>query len=201
MKTLLLIVLLGAIPLSAQNSKLDAFAKSIKQADNLKYGEATKTLLDIYNSYSDDYLVNLRLGWLYYVTNDYKTSEKYYHRAITISSNSHEAFFGLTLPLSKEKKWDTIINIYKSILDNDSHNYTANLRLGQIYFNNKNYLNAKALFEIIQNDSPSDYYANLYLGWTYYYLGNGSMANSYFTNALISVPADTSASKGFELTK
>lgn len=201
MKKLLLIFLLFAISLSAQNKKLDAFNKSVEQAANLKYGEAIKTMTDIYKSYSDDYIVNLRLGWLYYVTKDYNNSEKYYNKAVKVSSNSPEALLGLTLPLSKEGKWNAIINVYKTILDKDPNNYTANLRLGQIYFNNKNYLNAKSLFETIQNDSPSDYSANLYLGWTYYYLGNSSKANNYFTNTLISVPADTSAAQGFNLTK
>jgi len=201
MKKLLFICLASVISLNAQNKKLDAFTKSVEQAANLKYGEAIKTMTDIYQSYSDDYLVNLRLGWLYYVTKDYGNSEKYYNNAIRISSNSSEALLGLTLPLSKEDKWDEIENIYKTILDKDSHNYTANLRLGQIYLNGKNYLNAKSLFEKIQSDSPSDYSANLYLGWTYYYLGNSSKANEYFTNALISVPNDTSATQGFNLTK
>jgi len=201
MKTVLFIILLGTVTVSAQNTKLDAFKKSIKQAENFKYGEATKTLLDIYGSYSDDYLVNLRLGWLYYVTKDYKASEKYYNKAVKISSNSPEALLGLTLPFSKENNWDKIISIYKSILDKNPHNYTANLRLGQIYFNNKNYLNAKMLFETIQKDFPSDFEANLYLGWIYYYLGNNSKSNKYFTNALIAAPNDNSALQGFKLTK
>lgn len=201
MKKILFIILLGTITVSAQNTKLDAFKKSIKLSENFKYGEATKTLLDIYNSYSDDYLVNLRLGWLYYVTKDYTTSEKYYNKAVKISSNSPEALLGLTLPLSKEGNWDKIVSIYKSILDKNPHNYTANLRLGQIYFNNKNYLNAKMLFETIQKDSPSNFDANLYLGWTYYYLGNSSKANQYFTNALIAAPNNISALQGLKLTK
>jgi len=201
MKKFLFICLVSVISLNAQNKKLDAFTKSVEQAANLKYGEAIKTMTDIYQSYSDDYLVNLRLGWLYYVTKDYKNSEKYYNNAVKISSNAPEPLLGLTLPLSKEDKWDEIENIYKTILDKDSHNYTANLRLGQIYLNGKNYLNAKSLFEKIQSDSPSDYSANLYLGWTYYYLGNSSKANYYFTNSLISTPNDTSATQGFNLTK
>lgn len=201
MKKILILLVFSAMALQAQSKKLDAFNKSIKQAQSLKYGEATKTILNIYDSFADDYLVNLRLGWLYYVTKDYKNSEKYYKKAVKLSDNSIEALLGLTLPYSAENKWDSVIEVYKKILDRDAHNYIANLRLGQIYFNNKNYLNAKVLFEVIQKDFPSDFNANLYLGWSYYYLGNSSKANRYFTNALIASPKDVSAKKGFELTK
>lgn len=43
-------------------------------------------LFDIYNSYPDDYIVNLRLGWLCYITKDYKVSEKYYNKQYSIEN-------------------------------------------------------------------------------------------------------------------
>ncbi len=201
MKKLFFFVLFFSVANFAQNAKLDAFKKYNDLTTHLKYGEATKTLLAVYKTNPNDYAINLHLGWLYYVTKEYSTSEKYYNNAVKISSNSNEALLGLTLPLSAEGKWDKITEIYKSILDKDPHNYAANLRLGEIYLTNKNYLNAKILFEVVWNDLPSDFSANLDLGWTYYYLGNSSKANEFFTNALIVDPENPSAKEGFKLTK
>ena len=96
---------------------------------------------------------------------------------------------------------DELIDIYKTILQKNPNSFQANYRLGLIYLNNKDYLNAKVLFERIYNNFPSNYTGNLYLGWTYYYLGSNQKAHKLFLNALISQPNDKSALEGYNLTK
>lgn len=184
-----------------EGSKIKAFTSSIDEESSYNYKDVLEPLLKIYGQFKDDYLINLRIGWLYYQKKDFSNSVKYYSIADKLSNSSTEALLGLTLPYSSMNKWDEIETIYEKILDKDSRNYTANLNLGQIYFNSKNYLNSKIYFEKIFEDYPSDYSANLYLGWTYYYLGNSSKANKLFVNALIAQPGDKSAIEGLNLTK
>lgn len=181
--------------------KIKTFTLSVKYENNKDYKNAIKEIEKIYTDFKDDYLVNLRLGWLYYLNSKQDKSIKYYNEAVRLSNNSIEGLLGLTIPYSAKEKWDKVKDIYEQILSIDPANYTANLRLGQIYLNRKDYLNAKKMFTNVYNNYPGDYLACLYLGWTYYYLGSNSKAKELFTDTLILDPGNISATKGLELLK
>lgn len=183
------------------DDKVRAFTTSIKEETNGDLKGAIQALLDISNGGNPDYLTTLRLGWLYYSARDFEKSAKYYKEAIRISDNSVEALLGITLPYAAQGKWDLVQDSYKTILGKDKLNYTANLRLGQIYLNLGNYLMAKKHLDLLSENYPSDYETNLYLGWTYYNLGDKGRAQQAFINAMSIYPADTSAVKGYGLTQ
>ena len=197
-------VLLPVYMLVAQNNnssddKLLAFKSSIEEESIGKYSQAILTMMNIYDKYADDYIVNLRLGWLHYLNKDYNSSVKYYKNAIDISENkSIEAMLGITLPLSERGNWDRVEDYYKKILDLDENNYTANLRLGQIKLNTENYLNAKSYLAKLIEMYPGDYETNLYLAWSYYYLGDKSTAHDLFIEVLVLNPGDESALEGLK---
>ena len=71
----------------------------------------------------------------------------------------------------------------------------------QIYLTLGNYLMAKKHLDPLFENYPGDYETNLSLGWTYYYLGSKTKAQEAFINAMSAYPADTSAVKGYGLTK
>ncbi|MBL1213913.1 MAG: tetratricopeptide repeat protein [Ignavibacteriae bacterium] len=183
------------------DKKLIAFQSSISAESSGNYDSAIKFLEDIYKDFSDDYLINLRLGWLNYVKKDYDKSVKYYNKAIKICDNCTEALLGLTYPLAAQNKWSDVESIYQKILEKDENNYAANLNLGKIKYNEAAYLNAKIYLEKIYENFPSDVETNIYLGWTYYQLGNASKANHHFTDALINDPDNSSALEGINLTR
>jgi tetratricopeptide (TPR) repeat protein len=182
-------------------TKMTTFTKSVQEETLGNYQRAIQTMQEISKEYADDYLVNLRLGWLYYNAKDYEKSTRYYRESIRISNNSIEALLGITLPYAADKKWDKVEGVYRDILERDKQNYTANLHLGQIYFNAGNHVAAKTFFERVYELFPGDYESNLYLGWTYYNLGSASKAHRLFVNALILTPGSTSALEGYRLTK
>ncbi len=201
---LILLMLITQITITAQNNSVDdkllAFKNSYQEESIGKYAQSILTLMKVYDKHSDDYLINLRLGWLNYLNKDYDTSIKYYNKAIQIAgNNSIEAFLGLTLPLSAKSDWDAVKELYNKILDLDENNYTANLRLGQIYLNDENYLNAKVYLSKVQELYPGDYEANLSLAWALYYLGDKSSARELFINVLTLSPGDQSALEGLKL--
>lgn len=202
-KYVLIMMILFSVSVFSQNNseKLKAFNSSITEEESYNYKNALEPLLEIYNNHKNDYLINLRIGWLYYQKKDYENSIQYYRKALKISGNSTEALLGITLPYSAAGNWDEIESIYKLILDKDPGNYTANLNLGQLFFNGKNYLNAKIYLEKVNKEYPGDFSSALYLGWTYYYLGNKSRANKLFVDALILQPGNESAIEGMNLTQ
>ncbi len=205
-KHLLVIIVLLPIFISvAQNNnlsddKLLTFKNSIQEESIGKYAQAILTLMKIFDKYSEEYIINLRLGWLHYLNKDYESSIKYYKNAIEISNNkSIEAMLGATLPLADRGDWDEVKDYYNMILDIDENNYTANLRLGQIDLNTGNYLSAKSYLSKVIEMYPGNYETNLYLAWTYYYLGDKSTAYDLFIELLTLNPGDESALEGLKL--
>lgn len=187
---------------NSDDEKLLAFKSSIEKESIAQYSDAILELINIYDKHSDEYIINLRLGWLYYINQDYENSVKYYKKAFLLSSNeSIESLLGLTYPYSAEEKWDDVEKIYQDILDKDENNFTANLRLGQIYLNTENYLNAKVYLSKAIAQYPGDYEANLYMAWTYYYLGDKTSAYDLFINVLTLYPGNQSAAEGLKLLK
>jgi len=201
--TAVILVLLGSDVFSQRTpDKARVFQESLKEETGGNYAGAIKPLLAIYGDQKGDYLVNLRLGWLHYHSGSYEESKRYYAEALAISRNkSVEARLGYTLPLSALNEWDAVEETYRAILELDPLQYTANLRLGQIYLNKGEYDLAKARLEKVQTYYPGAYEPNLSLGWTYYYLGNKKKAAEHLTNALMLSPGDTLATRGLNLLK
>ncbi len=199
---ILLLTLVAPRALCAQaDDKVQAFASSTNDETAKNYTHAIQIMKTISEKYRSDYLITLRLGWLHYLAKDFESSIRYYQEAGKISDNSIESLLGITYPYAELKKWDQIHDIYSTILSKDKFNYTANLRLGQIYYNRANYVLAKKYFAVLYEEYPSDYETNLYLGWTFYYLGARSKAQFHFVNAMSMNGSDTSALKGWGLTK
>ena len=196
-----LIMLFFAINLSSQtpDEKVKSFNESIKYENSGNLDKAIESLKSIYASYKDNYLINLRLGWLYYQKKDYAKSKEHYSEALKINPQSIDAKLGLTMPLSAKNDWDKIKELYFDILKINVMDYTANLRLGQIYLQNADYNNAKKHLEIAYSSFPSYYEPNLSLGWTYYYLGNKEKAKMLLTQALMLNEGDKLATEGLNL--
>jgi tetratricopeptide (TPR) repeat protein len=185
-----------------QDEKITVFNSSLKDEVNGNYTEAVNKIMKIYDKNKDNYLINLRLGWLNYLKGSFDQSKKYYRTALHLSGEkSIEAYIGITLPLAALEEWDEIRNTYSKILKLDPDYYTANLRLGQIYLQNGDYNNARNYLEKAYTPYQSEYEVNLSLGWTYYYLGNKQRAKDLFTTALMLSPNDTLAAQGYNLVK
>jgi tetratricopeptide (TPR) repeat protein len=190
----------GVIPQNL-NNKVKVFHNSLSFEDSNDYSKALNEMKKIHDEYKGDYLINMRMGWLYYNLKDYNSSKKYYNIALSINKNSIEGYLGLTLPLAALNEWDKVKNAYNEILKLDPNNYTANLRLGQIYLNSSDFNSAKKYLEKVYNLYPGYYEPNLSLGYTYYYLGDNSRAKNLLTTALMLSPGDQLASEGLKLLK
>lgn len=182
-------------------TKIDSFNLSVNFENEKNYKKALDVLTTHYKENKNDYLFNLRIGWLYYLNEGYDNSIKYYEIAKNINPSSVEPLLGLTLPFAVKEKWNEVKKQYEAVLKLDSNNYTANLRLGQIYLNSEDYQNAKKYLQKVFNLYPAEYEPNLSLGWTYYYTGNKQKAKELFTNARMLNSKDILAKEGLELIK
>ncbi len=190
----------SAVYSNKADGRINAFNNSIAQAEKGNYTEAIKELNNIYSNFTNDYLINLRLGYLYYLTKKYDESIKFYSKAVELrNSQSVEAYLGLVLPLAAKERWNDVAKTYDKILSLDPNNYTANLRLGQILMNKKEYKKADQYLSKVNRLFPSDYEANLYYGWNLFYLNRKAEAKEKFIYVLMVSKNDESASEGLKL--
>lgn len=150
---------------------------------------------------TDDYFLNIRMGWLYYLAKQYSESIKYYDKAINLKPYAIEAKFGKIKPLSATEDWEKVKLQYLQILKIDPQNTVANYWLGLIYYNRKDYSNAVKLFEKVVNLYPLDYDSVVMLAWTKLNLGKLVEAKILFKQALIIRPDDSAATGGLKLIK
>lgn len=176
-----------------------AFVKSYESEKAGNYVEAINTMKTIYKS--DNYTVNLRLGWLSYLAKHYTESIKYYEKSISLKPYAIEARFGCVKPLSAIESWEKVKENYIAILKIDPQNTIANYWLGVIYYNRKDYVNATKLFEKVVNLYPLDYDSVIMLAWSKLSSGKSSDAKVLFNHALILRPDDSSALSGLKMIK
>lgn len=181
------------------SARQNSFYKSYEYEKSGNYNTAIKELNNVYAS--DDYFVNLRLGWLYYLAKQYNSSIKYYEKSISLKPYAIEAKFGLIKPLSATENWDRVKSMYIEILRIDPQNTVANYWLGVIYYNRKDYINANKLFEKVVNLYPLDYDSVIMLAWTKLRQGKMSEAKILFQHALTLRPNDSSSLEGLKLIK
>ena len=200
-KSLALLLLFGIQFANAQdqNTVQEAFNKSYVLESGKKYNEAIEALKSI--NAINNYPIQIRLGWLTYSAKRYNESVIAYKKAAELMPASVEALLGAVNPLVAQNKWEEVEQTYLAILKNDPKNSSTNFRLGQIYYNRKEYSKAEKYFSTALNLYPFDYDSILMSGWNYYFLGKYSEAKELFNRVLLYSPKDTSALEGIGLIK
>ncbi len=202
MKNIILILgLIITIPTFSQNyaSLQKAFKTSYEYENEGQYTKAIDEIKGVYDE--ESYEVNIRLGWLHYYAGLFTESSSYYQKCLNLMPYSIEARLGIVMPLAAVGNWKQVINHYNEILKIDSENYTANYRLGSIYYGSENYTTAYTYFEKLANQYPFDYDAIHMYAWTNYKLGKFREAKVLFNKLLIIKSDDESALEGLELIK
>lgn len=171
-----------------------AFSASYIAEGKYNYTEAISQINNVY--LEQNYEMNLRMGWLYYLAKNYTSSVKYYDKAISLKPYAIEAKFGLIKPLAAMESWDKVIKQYETILSIDPLNTLANYYLGYALYNRKQYEAAAKHFEKVVNLYPFDYNNSLMLAWSYFRLGKNNEAKLLFNKVLLMSPNDASALEG-----
>jgi tetratricopeptide (TPR) repeat protein len=190
-----LLTITADIASAQSNSVLQrAFHNSYNDELNKNY---TAAINDVSPYYSDkSYEINLRLGWLHYLNQNYSASQNYYQKAVAIRPQSVEAKFGYVKPLSFLQSWDKVLQQYLDILKIDPQNTQACYWAGVIYYNRKQYEPAVKCFKVVATLYPFDYDGNHMLGWSLLMAGKKTEAQGYFEMALVIKPGDESSTDG-----
>ena len=181
----------------AQENLKNAFQKSYEQEKAKQYKEALQTIM----AFNDPsvYETQLRLGWLNYLAGNFAKSAEHYQKAGDLVPTAIEPLWGIIYPLSALEKWTNVENVYKEILRRDPKNTKANYYMGLIYYNRKDYTNAKKFLMEVYQLYPFDLDACLLLGWTHYFLGNKVEAKKMFNKVLLQQASNASAKEGLGL--
>jgi tetratricopeptide (TPR) repeat protein len=177
-------------------------AAAMRKAFRSSYANETKksyqaAIIDITPYYADsNYELNLRLGWLYYLNNNYTSAQSYYVKAVKLKPNSIEAKFGYIKVLSVLESWDKVLEQYNAILKIDPQNTQANYWTGMINYNRKQYDAAIKYFSKVVALYPFDYDGNHMLGWSYLMTGHKAEASTCFERGLLIKPDDASCTDG-----
>lgn len=190
---------LMSLTMQAQNiTELQAaFSKSYIAENQKNYTQAIDEMNPVYKE--DDYICNIRLGWLNYLAKQYGESITYYRKAIALKPYAIEAKLGCVKPLSAIENWEKVKEQYQEILKIDPLNTTTNYWLGVIHFNRKDYKTATNLFEKVVNLYPLDYDSVIMLAWAKLNNNNHTDAKILFQQALIIRPNDSSALNGLQM--
>ena len=106
-----------------------AYVKSYRYEKAQNYDDAITAITPIFTADPQSYIVNVRLGWLCYLSGNSANSKTHYQAALMTAPDSLEAKLGYLLPLLAEKHYDEAEMIAKQVLRVDASNYYASLRL------------------------------------------------------------------------
>jgi urea transporter/Flp pilus assembly protein TadD len=119
----------AAVAASEEATFADAIKRSLEFEAKLKYAEAIAAISEAYAAHPKNYTLNLRMGWLNYLSADHAKSARYYFKATEAAPRSIEAGLGYTLPLLAQGQYQDVESFARQILEGDPTNYLANLRL------------------------------------------------------------------------
>jgi tetratricopeptide (TPR) repeat protein len=176
-----------------------AFAQSYIMESSKNYKGAIETILHVHND--KQYETCLRLGWLYYASQQYIESNNYYQKAVDIMPAAIEPRLGMAAPLAAMNNWDQVMQVYIDILKIDPNYATVNYRLGLIYYNRQNYVAAKKYFDVYLNLFPFDFDVLNISAWNAFRQGKVDIAKALFNKALLVYPGNVDCLEGLKLCK
>ena len=187
----------SVVKVTAQDmSTQDAFSLSYSAEYNKDIPGAIKPLKAIEAKESGNYLLELRIGWLLYVSELYNESVEYYKKAAQLEPSAVEPLLGIVNSLAAGGKNEELMPVYKSILTIDPNNYTALSRLAWISYSKKEYLKAAEMYRVLVQRYPSDTEMLLGLGYALKMDGNSVDAAKYFNRVLLLSPKNARAIEG-----
>ena len=174
----------------------ELFEASFAYETTYNLDRALNSVLQVLRLAPDDYVANLRAGWLYYSQARYADSIKFYKKAIRIERRAIEPKLGMMLPLMATKAWKEAEVLAKEVLAAAPRNYTAGSRLAFIYFSQGKSKQAQQQYDKVLADFPSDLEMMLGLGWTYVKQGRTKEARAAFERVLRIRPRNINAQSG-----
>ena len=197
-----LALLISALGVFAQNQNSGALAGALQESYDAEkdkdYAAAIAPLNKLGPDANTSYLVQLRLGWLYYESKDWTQSDAHYRKAVQLSPTANEPLLGLMLPQMAAGKNDEALMTAQIIARQDPGNSTALSRMAWIYFLRRDYRSAAANYHKLVALYPTDTEMLLGLGFSLKYSGETKEAAKYFQTVLLLSPNNSRALEGLK---
>ncbi|MBF0193725.1 MAG: tetratricopeptide repeat protein [Magnetococcales bacterium] len=159
----LMVALLLLIPLfttinSAHGDTLiaDSYHESFTQEKIEDYNAAIQALMPVYELYSRQYTINLRLGWLHYLAGRYRKSLEYYRSAASAVPGAIDPKLGEAIVGLAQQNYGDVKLICYSIIKIDYYNYLANRYLAKALVGEENFVQAADVTQKMLALYPSD---------------------------------------------
>ncbi len=146
----------GETPVPGDVEIRDAYYRSYGYEKGQNYADAIKAIAPVVSAYPQGYTVNLRLGWLYYLSGNQANSKVHYLAAIKSAPASIEAKLGYMLPLLAQERYEEVESVAKQVIRVDASNYYANLRLAYALRMQKKYDASSELLIQLLTYYPTD---------------------------------------------
>lgn len=194
----LLLVIVSPLLAQELNSYQAAYAKSFMLEQKSQYKDANQVLAAIYTQYSNDYELNLRLGWLSYLEGSHVNSVRYFKRALSIKTSSIEAMNMIILPYLAQKDWGGAEQYAMMVLRQEPANYYANLRLAWVLYCKQSYKLALDRYAYLNKYYPSDLDVKLGIASCFLALNQPDKALPYYNEILKVSPHHATAIQGYK---
>jgi tetratricopeptide (TPR) repeat protein len=143
-------------PAQADNSISDSYHESFTQEKIQDYNAAIQALMPVYELYSRQYTVNLRLGWLHYLAGRYRKSLEYYRSAASAVPGAIDPKLGEAVVGLAQQNYSDVKLICYSIIKIDFYNYLANRYLAKALVGEESFVQAAAVTQKMLALYPSD---------------------------------------------
>ncbi len=184
-------------PLSSNSELEGVFLKSYELSEKSDNKGAAAILKSSYDK--SNYFLNLRLGWLSYLSGSYLEAVQYYKTASELKPEAIEPLLGLAIPTEAMGNKNDLKTIYETILKKDPMNTSVHYKLGNLYYGKQEYDSAYVHFEKVVDLYPFDYDGLLMYAWANYQVGKNPEARILFYKVLCLSPGDQSAMRGLTL--
>jgi len=151
------------------------------------YKDAIKVLIPVYNEYPNGYTLNLRLGWLFYLSKKYQNALDHYKKASLVAPYSIEAKLGIMRTYLAAGDYDNALKVGDVILKIDYYNFYGNYYDVVALIAKKQYDTALKLTDKMLSLYPTSVLYLVELG-KIYYVKDKNKAKKIFEDVLILDP-------------
>ena len=183
----------------AESSVSELWAKSLAAETDGDYVYALKHHKQVLSLGEKSYAANLRAGWLFYMNADYQTAVGCYENASKLSSGAVNPLLGRMNCHAALGETSQAVKAAKAVLVIDERNYSANLKLAAIYYQEKEFSLAAAYYRKLNRLYPADLAVASGLAWSFLEQGEARRAAPLFKQILIVSPDYAYAARGLSI--
>ncbi len=199
--TLALTAWLAAGGPSAREIIPSLFQESYILESKGKHKAALKKAREVLKRDPNEYVAQLRVGWLLYLDEEYTESVIAYRKVVAMKPSAIEPKLGLMLPLMALKKNSEATGVAQEILKVDPQNYLARSRMAFCLYLMGRYEKAGREYEKLLVLYPSDVEMMAGLGWSQLKMDKKEAARSTFARLLHIAPNHVIGKDGFSRCK